>query len=171
MRKLYTYVASMIFAMAVYQSFGQVIWSEDFSSATGTTPPIGWSNDDITGSGLLWAFDNPGGRTLNSPISAPAAIADSDEYCTEDEESYLVYPLFDLSSYTSGAIFLSFDHYFRSGFGGAIAVEVFNGTTWTTVLSSTSATADPKSELIDITAASGLSAVAKVRFKWIGNCS
>lgn len=150
--------------------FGQLIFSEDFSSGTGTTPPTGWNNNDIAGGGGFWDFSNPGSRTINSPMSNPAAIFDSDDFCSGPDEAALESPSFDASVIT-GNIYLSFDHYFNDGFGGAYDVEVFDGTTWNSVLSGTTETANPKSEVIDITSATGSSNVSQVRFHWTGSCS
>jgi len=46
--------------------FAQVyILNEDFSSASGTIPPVGWSNLTVTGSANdLWRFNNPGSRQV-----------------------------------------------------------------------------------------------------------
>jgi hypothetical protein len=43
---------------------------------TGATPPMGWTQNLITGDPTFdyWYFNNPGGRTFNSPISSPAGI-------------------------------------------------------------------------------------------------
>ena len=54
------------------------ILNEDFSSAIGTTPPNGWSNLTVTGTGTdLWRFDNPGNRPINYPLNGKVAIFDS----------------------------------------------------------------------------------------------
>jgi hypothetical protein len=153
-------------------AFGQVLINEDFATATGTTPPAGWANIDSSASGEVWEFNNPGSRTLNSPISDPAAIFDSDNYGSGGtaEDTYLESPSFDAST-ASGSIFLTFDHYFRGGAGGSYEVLVYNGSTWSIVASGSSSTADPVSESIDITTAAGASAVAQVRFRWQGNWS
>ena len=71
----------LIVALSVYSvTLGQVyILNEDFVTASGTTPPLEWSNYKIEGSETdLWHFDNPGGRTINYPITSPFAIFDSD---------------------------------------------------------------------------------------------
>ncbi len=166
-RKLLSMVAGMAMFFPVT---GQLI-SEDFSMASGSTAPLGWTNSDLNSSGEVWQFSNPGSRTLNSPISSPAAIFDSDNYSFGPaEDAALVSPAFDASGATN--LYLSFDHYFKSGSGGAFAVEVFDGSTWDTVLQSSGvSTANPKSELIDITAAANGSVAAQVRFHWTGDWS
>ncbi|MEQ9261922.1 MAG: choice-of-anchor J domain-containing protein [Owenweeksia sp.] len=149
-------------------AYSQVLINEDFSSATGTTPPVGWTNNDLSSSSIVWNFDNNGSRTLSAPISSPAAIFDSDEdgFSGSSEDATLESPAFDASA---GNIILSFDHYFFQSFTNAtITVEVSNGTVWDTVLLYTSSTSDPQKELIDITAEAGASTNAKVRFHWTG---
>ncbi|MEO0898154.1 MAG: PKD domain-containing protein [Bacteroidota bacterium] len=152
----------------------QQLLFEDFSTATGATPPTGWTQNTIIGDPAVdtWRFDNPGGQGLFAPITSPAAVFDSDDYSDNSlaEDVALESPSFDASA-VSGPITLSFDHYFEDGAGGAYAVEVFNGTSWTSVLSGTVATANPQAEAIDITTAAGGSAVAQVRFRWTGDWS
>lgn len=147
--------------------YSQVLLSEDFSTATGTTPPSGWTNNDLNSSGEIWEFNNPGTRTLNAPISSPAAIFDSDNYGSGSaEDATLESPAFDASS---GTIVLTFDHYFRSYFGSGYAVEVFDGTDWDTIISGSSSTSDPQAEYLDITTLTGGSTAAKIRFHWTGD--
>lgn len=165
------YLGAVGFFLSSLSVNGQTfLIDEDFSGATGTTPPAGWTNNDINGSGYIWNFNNLDGRNLNAPITAPAAIFDSDFYCDLAEEASLETPQFDASG-ISGDLILSFDHYFRGGFGGEYWVEVFDGVTWVTALSGTTSTADPESESIDITATVGGVSNAQVRFRWVGNCS
>lgn len=167
-RVLRVFILFMFLASMTLHS--QVLINEDFSTVTGTTPPTGWVNNDINSSGELWTFANPGTRTLNTPISSPAAIFDSDFNGSGGaEDAALESPAFDASV---GTIVLSFDHYFQSGFGGSYAVEVFDGTSWDTIImGGGSSTTDPQSESLDITALAGNSAVAQVRFHWQGNYS
>ncbi len=172
MKILYNYVAALLlcfFTLGV--SHAQIIFQEDFSTGAGQVPPAGWSNDDFAGNGGLWYFDNPGGQTLNAPITDPAAVFDSDfNGNIGGEDAVLVSPTFDASAIT-GTIMLSFDHYFEEGFGGAYDVEVFDGATWNSVLAGTTSTADPQAEDIDITLAANGSAIAQVRFHWTGDYS
>ena len=147
--------------------------NENFNTASGATPPTGWSNNTLVGSTFdTWRFNNPGSRTLNSPISSPAAIFDSDNYSASGgaEDVTLESPTFN----TTGQNFIQikFDHYFRSGFGGEAHVEVHDGTTWTDVYTNTSTTTpDPEAKTIDVSALIGNKASAKIRFRWKGNYS
>ena len=152
----------------------QNLLSEDFSTATGTTPPAGWVNNEIAPNGGLWVFDNPGGKTINSPMSAPFAGFDSDYLGNDNyaENTALESVAFDASSVT-GSVFLSFDQAFNGGAGGKIYVEVFDGTTWVPVLSNVSGgvTTNPDHQSIDITTALNGASNAQVRFRWVGDWS
>lgn len=150
------------------------IISEDFSSASGTTPPSGWANNLISGNpSEVWAFNNPNPRTINPPFSGQFAIFDSDYYGNNGtfEEATLATPVFNASSYSAN-LTLTFDHYFLAGFGGAYSVEVYNGSSWVSVLSgNASSTANSASESIDITVPAAGAINAQVRFRWTGNWS
>lgn len=98
------------------------------------------------------------------------AYIDSD-VCTSSSseivDSYMVSPAFDASG--PGPITLSFDHQFRNFTGSTATVQVYNGTVWTDVAHWTSDVGYPNPvayEVIDITAATGSSAVAQVRFRF-----
>lgn len=173
MKKFYLLLGCSLLLQLSNNLSAQVLLFEDFSSATGTTPPVNWTNNDLDGGGNIWEFDNPGGRNLTMPISDPAAIFDSDNYGSDalPEDCALETPLFD-ASVTSNPIYLSFDQYFDADFGGQIYVEVWNGSAWVEVYSSfvTSAN-DPEHILIDITADLNGASDGQVRFHWIGDYS
>jgi len=153
---------------------GITLIDEDFSSAADTTPPPGWTQNTIFTNAAIdkWRFDNPGNRALNAPITNPAAIFDSDAYSggPDVENVELVSPAFDASALTT--VFLQWDQYFQSGFGGAIGVEVFNGTTWNIVYTeSASSTPNPDKQIIDISSYVAGVSNAQVLFRWTGNYS
>jgi hypothetical protein len=173
MKKIYLLLGCSLLLQLTNKLSAQVLVSEDFSSATGITPPTDWTNNDIEGGGNVWRFNNPGGRTLTLPISDPAAIFDSDEYGSDDipEDAALETPLFDASVITN-PIFLSFDQYFDADYGGAIFVEVWNGSSWIEVYSSFSTSNnDPEHIQLDITADLNGASDAQVRFRWMGDYS
>lgn len=150
----------------------QTFLSEDFSGTTGSTPPSGWTQNIITGASTdTWRFNNPGGRTLNSPISSPAAIFDSDNYSLSNgaENVALESPAFNTTGNTN--IFLKFDQYFRHYQNNTVYVEVYNGTTWVSVYSVNTSTSDPNSQTINISTAAANRTGVKVRFRWTGNYS
>lgn len=173
MKKIYLLLGCSLFLNFSNSVSAQVLISEDFSSATGSTPPTNWTNNDIDGGGNVWEFDNPGGRDLTLPISDPAAIFDSDNYGSDGitEDCALETPLFDASVGTN-PIYLSFDQYFDSDFGGSIYVEVWNGSAWVEVYSSFSTTVGTSEHLLlDVTADINGASDAQVRFRWIGDYS
>ncbi|NOK86108.1 MAG: hypothetical protein GFH27_549397n56, partial [Chloroflexi bacterium AL-W] len=148
--------------------------NENFSTATDSTPPSGWTNNAITGLvNEKWRFDNPGSRALNAPISSPAAIFDSDFFLGPggSEDVALESPVFNAAATGAAVILLEFDHYFMGGAGGAYAVEVFDGTTWTSVMTGTATTANPASVSINIGPQVASVTNAQVRFRWTGNYS
>jgi len=157
----------------------QILLNENFSSASNLTPPSGWSNVDNGGSfpTMIWNFSNPGGRTITGNFSGPFAILDSDylgydpnTFDGYDQNTDLITPAFDAS--TGGSYQLEFDASFRYYTGSLGSVEVWNGSAWTTVLSLTANSGYPNPAIhqtIDITAATGGSAAAKVRFHYEGN--
>jgi hypothetical protein len=145
--------------------------NEDFSSASGTTPPLGWVNDDIAGNGDVWHFDNPGDRNIKLPLSMPVAIFDSRNYGDDNvpEEAALTSPTFDGTG--TQDVFLEIDHYLKSGQGGEAHVEVFNGTDWVILATYTTGMPQPTTVLFDIsTHVSGV-VNAQVRFRWVGDYS
>lgn len=175
MKKIYSLLGCLLLLQVTNDLSAQVIFSEDFSSATGITPPTGWTTTDVPGNGEVWAFDNPGGQTLNAPITDPAAIFDSDDYGNNgmSEEATLESPVFDASTVT-GSILLSFDQTFfndDSFGGGEYFVEVWDGASWVTVLSGINDTPDPEHVSLNITTQLNGTANAQVRFRWTGSWS
>ncbi len=173
MKKIYTLLACLSLLQLSGNLSAQVIFSQDFSTATGSTPPAGWVNNDIQGGGEVWVFDNPGGQSLFAPITDPAAIFDSDfnGSMSGPEEAALESQVFDASAVT-GSILLSFDHtFFDSGesTGAVYYVEVWDGTTWVEVLSGTADTDDPTHVTLNITNAADGANNAQVRFRWTGD--
>jgi hypothetical protein len=176
MRKIYTLLGCLLLSQLSNKLSAQVIFSEDFSSATGTTPPAGWSNNDMTmaGTPYLWAFDNPGGAPLNAPITPPAAIFDNNYLGWNGDypESALESPTFDASVITD-YIYLSFDHsFFNDQYGeGSYSVEVWDGSSWNSVFSGYGDVLNTQHVLLDITADANGASDAQVRFVWSGDYS
>ena len=72
MKKLLVLSGIVIAALLIAVSANAQVYilNEDFSSASGTTPPNGWSNLTVTGRATdLWRFDNPGSRTITYPLN------------------------------------------------------------------------------------------------------
>lgn len=157
---------------AIAPSFAQTYVSADF---TGQTLPTGWSNIDNGSGGQVWEFNNPDSRIITggSPgFDADFAILDSDNYgFGGSQDASLQTDTFDVSSAT-GAIFLSFDNSYRYCCSSVGDVDVWDGTTWTNVLSLTSSDGYPdpaNHKLIDITAACNASSTVVVRFHYTGS--
>ena len=134
----------------------------------GTGLPSGWAQNLIS-STFPWYFDNPGLRTLNAPIAAPAAIFDSDFNGGGAENVALESSTFSPPAATT--VLLEWDQYFRGGFGGAAFVEVWNGTAWVQVYTATASTTDPNHQTINISSHVAGVANAQVRFRWTGDYS
>lgn len=172
MRKLLLFLWCM--SLLALSGYAQTYIDEDFSTGSVATPPTGWTNNHIAGDPLIdvWNFDNPGSRTLNAPISDPAAIFDSDNLSNDGlaENAALESPTFDASG--ASVVILEFDHYFNDGAGGAGRVEVFDGTSWVEVrLDSIGDSPNPESVSIDISAEAAGVSNAQVRFRFTGNWS
>lgn len=176
MKSRHAMVISMLLVFSILPLQGQIFFiNENFSTASGSTPPSGWVNNIISGNASFdtWRFNNPGGRTLTSPISSPAAIFDSDVNSSGGgaENVALESPAFNTTGYSS--VFLTFDHVFNGIYNSTdgIYVEVFNGTSWNTVFSSTSATPISGSPLINISTNASNRTGVKVRFRFVGDWS
>ncbi len=144
--------------------------NQNFSSASGSTPPTGWNSVLLAGVATdVWRFDNPGSRSPASPISSPFAIFDSDKYSTGSvaENVALETPAFNTTG--TSVVRLKWDQHFEAGWGGGAAVEVYNGTSWVQVYSTT--TQAVNSPDLDISAQAGNRTGVKVRFRWTGNYS
>ena len=140
-------------------------WGELFPTGL----PSGWAQNLISGT-FPWYFDNPGLRTLNAPITAPAAIFDSDFNGGGTAENVAL----ESSTFSPPAattVLLEWDQYFRGGFGGAAFVEVWNGSAWVQVYTATASTTDPNHQTINISAHVAGVANAQVRFRWTGDYS
>ncbi|MDZ7846743.1 MAG: hypothetical protein U5L96_08205 [Owenweeksia sp.] len=175
--KYFFVILTSLFCWSV--SAQQLLIDEDFSTPTDSVNLTGWTNNDMnTSNGLhLWWFGyNPRNYDVNSPMSTPAAIFDQQEYLFDAVfmDVALESPTFDASG--PGTLTLTFDHYFRSGgFGSSYAVEVYNGSTWDTVVTADTSTAPnpptgtyvTTSESFNITALTGGSTNAQVRFRYI----
>ncbi|MCX6302882.1 MAG: hypothetical protein NTW82_11935, partial [Bacteroidia bacterium] len=122
-----------------------ILLQEDFSTASGTTPPAGWTVQTSIGDPLadLWHLDNPGRRSPGDPVAGPFACFDSDKLSDNGlaEEVCLTSPVFDAT--TTANITLEFDQYFIEGYGGSCTVEIFNGTSWISIYTNSSTTGNP----------------------------
>ena len=151
------------------------------ATSSGSTPPSGWTNNRITGSSTVdfWRFGQPGithsvgnpfPRNPAAPIATRFALFDSDKTSNNStaENVALESPVMNTTGFTSN-IRLKWDQHFQSGAGGAAFVEVFNGSSWVQVYTTTSQAVN--SQNIDITSHVANKTNARVRFRWTGNWS
>lgn len=165
-------VATIFAGTASAQNF----FSEDWSTATGTTPPAGWSQINSGVSPTTWRFDNPGLRTFDmAPAMMPGftgtfAIVDSDWFGPgASGTSILRGPAFSAAGTT--LLNLSYDHNYRDLSSTAL-VEVWDGSAWNIADNFSGASQGylmPNASTVvnqttDITAAAGGSANAQIRF-------
>ena len=169
MGKKYIFLVGLLFT--AFQAFPQMfILNEDFSGTSGTTPPSGWTNVIISGSPEdQWHFDNPGNRELNYPVTEPFAIFDSDSTSAngQEEEVALETSLFDAS--TSNYILLNFVHVLDPGIRGEVRIEAYDGSNWQVVATYSNVTANPETEIVDLSDIAGGITNARLRFIWSGD--
>ncbi|MBI5475035.1 MAG: T9SS type A sorting domain-containing protein [Ignavibacteriae bacterium] len=153
-----------------------ILLQEDFSTASGSTPPSGWSNAILEGVPTdVWRFDNPANRAVAINQTAPVAVFDSDFLScgtgSGPENVALVSPAFNAP--LNSVITLTFRQYFRSNNtdGLGAIVELFNGLQWVIVDSAKYSTPDPDTLALDITTQVAGVSNARIRFRFKGNCS
>ncbi len=133
-----------------------------------TSIPNGWTVIDNAGTGAVWAFDNPGGRSNNTGGEGNFAIADSDDAGGVDMDTELRTPVMDFTSMTT--VTLQFKYDFNSYSNNEIAdVDVSNdgGSTWTNVWQRTGDDdRGPKTATIDISSIAAGHANVMVRFHY-----
>ncbi len=133
--------------------------------------PAGWSNIDNGASGEVWQFNNPGSRSTGGNFDANFAILDSKKYGNgTSQDASLESAAFDASSYTS-ILTLEYDYQYRESSSSTAIVEVFNGSSWTTVKTYTGVPnySSFTKESVDIAAAANGANNAKVRFTYTGS--
>lgn len=153
-----------------------VFLEEDFSDASGSTPPPGWTINVLEGNPAtdLWRFDNPGNRSDTTiTLPAPFAVYDSDAISDDDqlEDVAFVSPVFDASQ--SENVYLKFDQNYLgipAGENASVSyVEVYDGSSWTPA--ATQVEDVNGTTLLDLTDELAGVAEAQVRFRFDGNWS
>ncbi len=157
------------------------LFFEDFSSASGATPPPGWSKTLLEGNPATdeWRFDNPGGRSFLEvdPFVSPVAVYDSDALSDDEtEESVaLISPIFDASA-AEGA-FLTYDQWYfgftEEEYASQIYIETSTdgGTTWDVAYLEDGAGQFSGPQLVDLTDNVSGSESAQLRFRFDGDWS
>ncbi|MBK7384821.1 MAG: T9SS type A sorting domain-containing protein [Flavobacteriales bacterium] len=148
----------------------QVLFDEAF---TGNASSEGFSIVDNGSSGCAAVYGNPGARTITGVgFDADFAMFDSD-ICGSGTnlDAYFYSPTFDAS--TGGFFTLAFDHQYRVCCGSVASVDVWDGAAWTSVYSLGATSVGYGNPAVthstDITAATGGSAAAQVRFHYAGS--
>lgn len=175
MKKITLLLALLTFSLGAN---AQVIFSEDFEGEP--IIPTGWTteNESLLGDAThVWTIDNTGeayyfgvGNTYmyDEGLAGNYAIFNSDAYGGGQATASLTSPAFDCSA--GGAIKLSFNAWFTSGYGATAKVEASadGGSTWT-VVEEYAASNDYGAKLFDITSIVGTSATAHVKFTYAGD--
>ena len=146
------------------------VFSETFS---GGALPAGWTSLDNSGSSVMWSFNNPGGRSINTSTGAGGfAILDSDVGNNGgiDEDADLITPAIDCS--TLAAVKLTFEHYYKqySNSTATVSVSGDNGATWTSLESwTTTNTSNAAVASYDISAVAAGKSQVKIKWNYKGN--
>ncbi|MBD2101954.1 M14 family zinc carboxypeptidase [Leptolyngbya sp. FACHB-261] len=159
-----------------------VFIDEDFSDASGSTPPPGWTTEVLEGNPAtdVWRFDNPGNRAeisepYNPNFDNPVAVYDSDKLSDDNVPENIAFesPVFNAS--TASGVFLTFDQFyggFSTGENASEAiVEAYNGSTWQEVYSSNTGSFDINTQTLDLTNTLAGVQDAQIRFRFDGNWS
>lgn len=172
--------SSLAFQPSTIQAYASVLaqlfLNEDFSSASGSLPPLGWMTEVISGNAETdrWVFDNPASRPIADLLTGPFAIYDSDFFSNDNlaENVAFTSPTFD----TSGAstLFLQFDQEYQGlvdpDYGSKAFVEIYDGATWQPVYVSEADEPVIGPQIIDISQFANIPD-AQVRFRYEGNWS
>jgi len=132
-------------------------------SFTSTSIPSCWNQADHQGNGEIWQF----GTIANSGapnLTGNYAYLNSRNYGSGNTQNAdLISPVLDCSAYNT--VTLGFSHYFYQGGGasGILSYSSDGGTTWNTIQTWTTSTANPATFSQVIAGAAGS---ATVRFRW-----
>ncbi|MES2780570.1 MAG: T9SS type A sorting domain-containing protein [Bacteroidota bacterium] len=164
----------LTFAMVLAQySFihAQTYLAEGFSSAVGTTPPVGWTNvagPGQTGPVGLWDASNPGVRTITGgDFSGKFLILDSDILGSGNtQDARLTTPPLNLTTATNPLIIFSEQFRFAAPQTGILEYSINGGTTWTALLTRTANYGFGNPALKTTIPVPGAAGQANVRFRW-----
>ena len=138
-------------------------FTEDFSDSE---MPACWSIADHQGNGQVWAFNNPGGVTVNTATAANGfAMLNSNYFGPGNSQNCdLVTPQLDLSG--ALGVRLNFQHYFResSGSSATLSFSTDGGSNWSVLQTWTTTTTNPAVFSQDVSAL--VAGQSSVRFKW-----
>nr|MDA3891905.1 hypothetical protein [Salinivirgaceae bacterium] len=169
-KKLITLLVLCFTSIALFSQ--NSILNEDFSSATGTTPPAGWTNNTVDGEAQdLWHFDNPGGRVVNYPATGTMAILDAANYSNDSMPEEVILESRYVECSGSNDILIMFHHWFVPNDSASVSVEVNNGINsgWVEVAQFTDSIGNVDYEVINVSSIIGGYSDARVRFIWKSN--
>lgn len=157
------------------KSSAQTLISQNFETASITTPPTGWTQSYlIDTSSIKWYFIDTAsiiasGSDTAAHFSGKYALLENNYYCAfAADDIILESPAFDAS--LVDICLLEYDHQIRNWPAHKATVEVWNGTNWVVAKSYAGyyigPAGAPKHEKIDITTLAANCATAKVRFRW-----
>jgi len=165
--------------MATFITNAQIILSEDFETATISEGFVnGWTVESAEGTVGEWAVNNPTTETPlyggNTGIVDPAqgnctnnyAVVDSDGYGSAgSQDTSLISPVFDLSSYTDVILSLNQWHRVYQTSVAYIDSSINNGASWENIVTYDADVAG--NTIIDISSLAGNSEV-QIRFRYTG---
>lgn len=136
-KKLFYIFVSTFFTLSIN---AQILFSEDFETAEGATPPNGWTQEVLSGgpADRGWRFDDPDGITENGfygySLQGQFAIFDNWFYQNSEPDEFnkdvvLISPELDFSAETD-YLFVFFKQVIQDGQETRTSVEVFNGSEW-----------------------------------------
>ncbi len=131
MKKLYLFLMAMSLGLFAFSQTDILV--ENFESASGTTPPTGWTR---TSNGVGWKFGaNLSSKYWKIPSHTKYAAANDDAGGNGNDGSvdYLITPALDLSGYS--AVILTFAEFMDGKYEETASVEVStdSGSTWTKI--------------------------------------
>jgi hypothetical protein len=134
--------------------------------------PEGWQVVDDAGTGVVWRFDDPAGRSNLTGGTGPFAITDSDYYGYREVDTSLISPSLDLSGETSAYVSFDQDFYYYKNSNNEIAdvdVSIDGGASWQNVLRQgpeTESVRGPNQQRVDISSVAAGQPNVRVRFRY-----
>ncbi len=147
---------------------GYTILNGLYQSFNDEVQPSNWSVTDDAGNGVVWRFDDPGGRSNYTGGSGGFAVADSDFGRLKLVNTSLISPSMNLSEQTT--VILSFDqdfYVYPDSLAEVADVDVsVGGGAWQNVLNQVETVRGPNHQEIDISAIAAHQPDVRVRFHY-----
>jgi len=170
--KLFSFFLIFISYCTQAQNF---LLNENFNTATGTTPPSGWTNVTSVGDPTLdkWKFNNPQGYQYALPIKDTAAFVDSYNSGNAGgvnnglpETVILQSPSFSTIGITG--VFVQYDYFllWLANVSANVDASYDGGTSWNTIATYSSITATVTTATLSLSSAYDNKASCMIRFRW-----